>query len=335
MVVITDPGPDPDDAKVILLLGIAHLGRQISLRAVVCNGGAQARERAGLARCLLDHIGAQRVPVGIGSAGSPTSARPHEFNLPGYAEVDPARLLDGSELLRSALRRSSRKSVRLLCIASMRDAADLFEREPALVFSRLQRVVIQGGLQRDEATGSWVADSAVNNGFDMQAANAVYAACQQSGLPMTVVSRHAVPLLPMQLANSFALRTECPVMRYLADAQSLGLRGLWSKLCAGQLPARCTKQWYFEVRSHCPLQEPRNRQSSWPRRSCFAPYLSQPSPPPEVRARHPSLPLNPTLLPGPLPWPAPITLPSFPPDILWRRCIRVCAAWVRSAGRRR
>ncbi|KAJ1638741.1 hypothetical protein T492DRAFT_188056 [Pavlovales sp. CCMP2436] len=64
---------------------------------------------------------------------------------------------------------------------------------------------------------------------------------------MTVTSRNAVPMLPMQLARSFADRTECPVMRYLADAQFFGLEGLWQKLCAGQLPARCNKQWYFET----------------------------------------------------------------------------------------
>jgi hypothetical protein len=46
----------------------------------------------------------------------------------------------------------------------------------------------------------------------------------------------------MQLARSFAERTDCPVMRYLADAQFLGLAGLWRKLCAGAMPARCTKQ---------------------------------------------------------------------------------------------
>ncbi|KAG8462600.1 hypothetical protein KFE25_010425 [Diacronema lutheri] len=49
----------------------------------------------------------------------------------------------------------------------------------------------------------------------------------------------------MQLARSFAQRTSCPVLRYLAAAQFLGLEGLWQKLCAGKLPERCTKQWYF------------------------------------------------------------------------------------------
>ena len=41
--------------------------------------------------------------------------------------------------------------------------------------------------------------------------------------------------------------TQCPVMAYLANAQFLGLEGLWRKLNEGKLPARCTKQWYFET----------------------------------------------------------------------------------------
>ena len=36
-----------------------------------------------------------------------------------------------------------------------------------------------------------------------------------------------------------------PVLAYLAEAQQRGLIGLWSNLCKGRLPLRCTKQWYF------------------------------------------------------------------------------------------
>lgn len=36
-------------------------------------------------------------------------------------------------------------------------------------------------------------------------------------------------------------------MSYLADAQFQGLESLWQRLCAGDLPARCTKEWYFET----------------------------------------------------------------------------------------
>jgi len=65
------------------------------------------------------------------------------------------------------------------------------------------------------------------------------------GNRVAALAARRAQLLPMQLARSFAVRTESEVLRYLANAQFLGLAGLWQKLCAGQLPARCDKAWYF------------------------------------------------------------------------------------------
>ena len=147
-----------------------------------------------------------------------------------------------------ALRDAAPKSVLVALISSLRDFADLLLAQPQLVIAKVHTVAIMGGLERDErAASGWAPDSSVNNGFDMAAAEAVYAFCFREGVRMTVTSRHAVPLLPMQLAKSFAERTHDPVMRYLADAQFLGLQGLWRKLCDGQLPPRCSKQWFFET----------------------------------------------------------------------------------------
>jgi hypothetical protein len=122
------------------------------------------------------------------------------------------------------------------------------QRRPELVRRKVATVAVQGGLVADaSAPYGWAPDTSVNNEFDADAARFVYDWCFAQGVPMSVVSRHAVPMLPMQLARSFAERTSCPIMRYLADAQFLGLEGLWQKLCAGKLPARCSKQWYFET----------------------------------------------------------------------------------------
>ncbi|KAG8463889.1 hypothetical protein KFE25_000057 [Diacronema lutheri] len=136
-VLVTDPGPDPDDIKALLVAAVLHRHGRIVLRAVIANGGQQADLRAKLARCVLDHVGVLDVPVGIGSAGSEYSAQAHEYQLEGFEEVD--------------------------------------------------------------------------------------------------------------LARSFAERKSCELLRYLASAQSLGLEGLWQKLCEGKLPPRCSKQWYFET----------------------------------------------------------------------------------------
>ncbi|KAG8470407.1 hypothetical protein KFE25_008828 [Diacronema lutheri] len=207
MVLITDPGPDPDDMKTMLIAGILHRQKEIKMHAIVANGGHQAERRAKLALCLMDLIGVRDVPVGIGSEGKPYVAQAHD----------------------------------------LRDLADLIAAEPELFVARACEVAVMGGLTRDDAASKWRPDTSVNNGFDHQAAAAVYDFCFARGVPLTVVSRMAVPMLPMQLAKSFAVRTQCQVMSYLADAQFLGLEGLWQKLCEGTLPPRCTKQWYFET----------------------------------------------------------------------------------------
>ncbi|KAG8470057.1 hypothetical protein KFE25_006512 [Diacronema lutheri] len=108
----------------------------------------------------------------------------------------------------------------MLLISGLRDFADIVLAQPGLVLRK-------------------------NNAFDLAAADVVYGFCFAHGIRMSVVSRNAVPLLPMQLARSFAVRTESEVLRYLANAQFLGLASLWQKLCNGQLPARCDKAWYF------------------------------------------------------------------------------------------
>ncbi|KAJ1627227.1 hypothetical protein T492DRAFT_877045 [Pavlovales sp. CCMP2436] len=247
-VLVTDPGPDPDDVKALLVAAMLHLHNRIELCAVICNGGGQPRERAQLARCLLDHLGAANVPVGIGSEGTPCSAQPHEYGIAGYAAVEPSRLLDGRTLMLKVLQCAKPKSLRVVLISSLRDFADAVASHPSLVLEKVHMVAVQGGLEPDPTRPSgWRADTSVNNLFDIAAADAVYTFCFAHSIRLTVVSRHAVPLLPMQLARSFAERTNCPVIHYLADAQFLGLVGLWNKLCTGQLPARCSKQWFFET----------------------------------------------------------------------------------------
>jgi len=200
---------------------------------------------------MLDHVGLRDVPVGVGSTGKAYTPQPHEYDIQGYDKVDTTRLVrDSHDLLLRVLSRARPGGVRVVCISSMRDLADLMATHPDLVLSRVTLVGIQAGLEADNSPSSttgWKPDTSVNNEFDREAASAVFNFCFHNGLPMHVVSRHAVPLLPMQLAKSFAERTTCPVMRYLANAQFLGLEGLWQKLCAGLLPARCTRLWYFET----------------------------------------------------------------------------------------
>eukprot|EP00951_Prasinocladus_malaysianus_P036454 scaffold384003_cov39-Prasinocladus_malaysianus.AAC.1 len=98
-----------------------------------------------------------------------------------------------------------------------------------------------GGV-KDPQAEEWVADTAFNNDLDQDAANTVYNFCRQKGISLTVVARDAVPALPMREMREIAQKSHHPVMQYLSNAQDAGLVGLYKRVCAKELPARCTKE---------------------------------------------------------------------------------------------
>lgn len=254
-----------DDIKALLITAVLHRQHALRLCAVIANGGQQAERRAKLARAVLDHIGADDVPVGVGSEGKAYMPQSHEFALPSVDAIDARRLVPGADLLQRTVQAAAPKSLTFVCISSLRDLADLIETQSQLVFEKVLEVAIQGGVQRDPDTGKWVPDQcalrraaypplpahssvhgldsdgqtagclwsttlhtssscratlhlcraiaprSVNNLFDVDAAANVYSFCLDRFIPMCIVGRNAVPLLPMQLAKSFAQRTNDPV----------------------------------------------------------------------------------------------------------------------------
>jgi hypothetical protein len=123
------------------------------------------------------------VPVGIGSdGGTLVVAQAHEYELPDYPATPQAVLRPGAELLVEALARSADGSVRVVCISSLRDFADVCAAAPALVLRKVRIVAIQGGLVADAASPSgWAPDTSQNNEFDRAGAAAVYAFCFKTG----------------------------------------------------------------------------------------------------------------------------------------------------------
>jgi len=195
VVVVTDPGPDRDDVKALLVLALAHRSGDIRLVAVVANGGGQPARRTRLARLLLDRVGEPTVRVGVGSAGVAVAEQPHECDLRGYDEVDSSRLLDGRALLARALARAAPRSVTVLLISGLRDFADVVLAQPELVLRKICAVTIQGGLVPDATSlFGYAPDTSQNNAFDPAAADAVYGFCFAHGIRMSVVSRNAVPV---------------------------------------------------------------------------------------------------------------------------------------------
>lgn len=59
----------PTDVKALLVAATLHMMGHVVLRAIVANGGCQATERAVLGLAILEALGIEDVPVGVGSDG--------------------------------------------------------------------------------------------------------------------------------------------------------------------------------------------------------------------------------------------------------------------------
>mmetsp|Transcript_4299 Transcript_4299/g.12114 ORF Transcript_4299/g.12114 Transcript_4299/m.12114 type:complete len:367 (-) Transcript_4299:356-1456(-) len=247
VVLVSDPGPDPDDAKGILLAAHFHMAKQVRLLGVICCGGGQSRERARLCRRILQLCYPRlKIPVAVGAQGAhkPHTPAPHEYDVPGFESTTTDGMPSGTALLRKLLAEAEDNSLTVEIQAAFTDVAEAIAADRGLFRRKVCRVCAMGGL-RDPQAAEWDADEAFNNELDREAANAVYRFCQSEGVSLTVVGRDAVPQLPMTQMRRIAATTQHPVMHYLSNAQDGGLIALWTRVCRKQLPARCTKEWYF------------------------------------------------------------------------------------------
>ena len=161
--------------------------------------------------------------------------------------MSEADLSDGAWLLLKLLRDAGPRSLTFLMISAMTEMGQLMSTHPELVKEKVRHLCAMGGLQKN-ADGEWEPDTAVNNMWDIDNAKLMYAFCFKHAIPMSVISRNAVPNLPMQLAKDYAGKEpNNAILQYLVNAQQLGLIGLWQSLCSGKLPARCTKRWFFQT----------------------------------------------------------------------------------------
>jgi hypothetical protein len=123
---------------------------RIRLRAVIANL-RPGRERARLVRGTLDLLGLQNVPVGIGTdGGSATHEANFDATAPYATPLHTTRMSSlepGRALLHRTLVAAPPRSLTLLCISSLKDAALFVRDNSALCQSRLKHVVVMGGVK--------------------------------------------------------------------------------------------------------------------------------------------------------------------------------------------
>ncbi|KAL1514517.1 hypothetical protein AB1Y20_003615 [Prymnesium parvum] len=262
LVLITDPGQDLDDEMAFIMARhLTHL-KLVELRGVITTL-TPSFDRARLARGTLDLLGFHHVPVGVGTDGGDLqghhTAEPFEESAATYmpgVDSGVAHCLDsGLRLLHHLYADAAPRSLVLLIIASMKDAA-LFARDNQAVFvAKTKEVVVMGGVapwasDSDELTP----DTANNNTFDRAAAAYLYASCQRLGVPFVVITRHAAyaAKMPRSVYDDLAL-TGSSIGWRLRAKQRASIEGLWARACAADpavrkgLPSRCDRVWFLQT----------------------------------------------------------------------------------------
>jgi len=253
VVLVADPGPDPDDIQAILCAGRFHLAGRLRLLGVICCGGGRASDRARLARHALDllHPALHAVPVAIGSDGTAAEPAAYEFGLTGLADTTTDGMPAAAALLLTLLEAAADASVTVQIQAAFTDVHAFLSSHAAMFKRKVARVVAMGGVER--SGGGFAAAPAFNNDLDREAATAVYSFCRREGVPLTVVSRGAVPPMPKAVIQRAAASAAAaagpgpppPLLAYLSTAQSSSLPALYANICAGRMPARCTRAWFL------------------------------------------------------------------------------------------
>ena len=164
LVVLTDAGQDLDDEMTLVLM------RALTDKGLVeCKGAvatlAPSRARARLVRGTLNELGLGEIPVAIGSDGGFTRhTATFEDTARAYIAPDDESFcsLSGEDLLMELYASAAPASLELLCIASMKDAAQFVRNHEHLFKEKTRSVTIMGGVmpfEDDDETTLLVPDT--------------------------------------------------------------------------------------------------------------------------------------------------------------------------------
>ena len=205
--------------------------------------GKPQLNRALLLRGTLDTLGMHDVPVGVGTNGGSTT---HTDNFSdaasGYIPViDSERahtLLTGHRLLSTTFENARPRSLVLLLLSSLKDAAVFLRDHEMLFVSKVRYVVIMGGVEPFGSETSYLnPDGNANNEYDKPAAAFFYLRCQELGVPLIVITREAVYAMPMprSLIDEVA-DGGSPIGWRLREVMKESMGKLWRDACSYVAP---------------------------------------------------------------------------------------------------
>lgn len=192
VIIITDIGRDIDDT--IAFMELASLERMCILNPLgVIATVAPEEERAYLARVTLDSLGLSDVPIGVGSdGGGSAEVKLNSLRFLYDGEKKLFTFEPGIEVMKRILIEVEEpKSVKLVCLSSLKDISNFMKNESELFCSKIREVVIMGSAEYSEEQQRITPFPGYNTNLDWKSASFVYRECQERNIPTITVTRHA------------------------------------------------------------------------------------------------------------------------------------------------
>ena len=235
LLLIANVGKQVTDDLALILCRALSDAKMIELVGVIANE-APVHDRARRARGMLDYLGMGSVPVAAGfiPEGTPSSSQDFgQHNL-----LHPLREGDGSDaisLMHRAYENAAERSLTLLLLSKLTEAAAFIRQYPQLFAERTARVVVMGGVveasltdpERRHLEGD---PSAANIGADAEAARLVYSQAQDLGVPLVILTRFVPYVAPLHGRDFDELAaTGHPLGLQLRERQMTELDSLWRR----------------------------------------------------------------------------------------------------------
>ncbi|MBY0404022.1 MAG: nucleoside hydrolase [Cyanobacteria bacterium] len=262
VVMITDPGFDVDDETAIVVgAALKKLGLA-DLKAVIATT-IPSEGRALLAKGALKELGMGNVPVAIGSNHAPTQFDPQPQRLESTFNAQKTEVeADAQLLLKKTLEAAPDKSITLLVIANMSDAAIFLRGNEALFHQKIKNVVVMGGVNQisenediDSSGLKLSADGlleanniATNNRHHQESADFLYRRVQELEIPMTIVTRKAATNTPVS-AEFFKDLSETghPVANHIRGIEGDFLNKFWQAAFNNKMGPGRDKAWFIST----------------------------------------------------------------------------------------
>lgn len=258
---IMDPGQGQDDEDRLVALNRFIRLELLNVMGVVANL-APNQNPAQRPQHHLDLLGQATIPAGIGTSLLQTEEDGLDYRFALSYLLETNQLEDGERLIYNTLSLARPKSIILLLLSGLTDAANVLRDHHYLFSKAVRRVVIMGGVEFDgnkpvlDMEGRLKPDlTAQNNLFDEKSARFLYKQLQDMQIPMSVITRHAATAckVPRAIYDQLA-ETGHPAGVRLRDAQKDAIQELWfrSNLPPGDarrfgLPDRCNRQWFLDT----------------------------------------------------------------------------------------